>query len=115
MGEGKDRNCIFCKIIDGMIKSEPVYSDENVIVIKDIYPKAPLHLLIIPKKHIPTLNDVNDETIPVILFDTVKKIAKMFNVAETGYRLIINCNAMGGQSVYHIHMHFIAGKQMLGF
>ncbi len=107
--------CIFCKIINGEIKTDFVYEDDSTIVIKDINPKAPIHLLIIPKQHIPTLNDINDEKIMSSLLKTTQRVAKQHGVADEGYRLIINCNEKGGQSVYHVHIHFLAGEQMHGF
>ena len=103
---------IFKKIIDREIKSEIVYEDQNVICINDINPQAPIHLLIIPKKIIETINDIdidNKHLIADMVF-AAKKIAKNLKIDKKGYRLVFNCNDDGGQTVYHIHMHFLAGR-----
>ncbi len=104
---------IFKKIIDREIKSEFVYEDQNVICINDINPQAPIHLLIIPKKIIETINDIdidNKHLIADMVF-AAKKIAKNLKIDKKGYRLVLNCNDDGGQTVYHIHMHFLAGRK----
>lgn len=104
---------IFKKIIDREIKSEIVYEDQNVICINDINPQAPIHLLIIPKKIIETINDIDIEN-KYLIADMVfaaKKIAKNLKIDKKGYRLVFNCNDDGGQTVYHIHMHFLAGRK----
>ena len=104
---------IFKKIIDREIKSEIVYEDQNVICINDINPQAPIHLLIIPKKIIETINDINIENKHLIadMVFAAKKIAKNLKIDKEGYRLVFNCNDDGGQTVYHIHMHFLAGRK----
>ena len=104
---------IFKRIIDREIKSEIVYEDQNVICINDINPQAPIHLLIIPKKIIETINDIDIEN-KYLIADMVfaaKKIAKNLKIDKKGYRLVFNCNDDGGQTVYHIHMHFLAGRK----
>ena len=104
---------IFKKIIDREIKSEIVYEDQNVICINDINPQAPIHLLIIPKKIIETINDIdidNKHLIADMVF-AAKKIAKNLKIDKKGYRLVFNCNDDGGQTVYHLHMHFLAGRK----
>ncbi len=105
---------IFTKIINKEIPSEIVYEDDKVLAFKDINPQAPTHILIIPKKEIPTINDISDEDAPLIghLFLTAKKIAKEMGFSEKGYRLVFNCNEDGGQTVHHIHMHLLAGRQL---
>ena len=107
-------NCLFCKIIRGEIPSEKVYEDDKVYAFKDINPKAPVHLLIVPKKHYPTLNDLPDKEMEIIahIHKVVKKLAAEFGVAESGYRTLINTNAEGGQVVYHVHYHLIGGRQL---
>mgnify|MGYP001554521892 CR=1 FL=1 len=115
MYEKEAPNCVFCKIIRNELKSKIILEDEHVIVIEDLSPKAPIHLLLIPKAHVPTINHIEDEKLYSIFLRTAQKIALKLNVSEDGYRLIMNCNKMGGQSVYHVHMHFLAGKQMEGF
>ena len=104
---------IFKKIIDKEIKSEIVYEDKNVICINDINPQAPIHLLIIPKKIIETINDIDIENKHLIadMVFAAKKIAKNLKIDKKGYRLVFNCNDDGGQTVYHIHMHFLAGRK----
>lgn len=107
-------DCIFCKIIEGSIPSSKVYESENVIAFKDIQPAAPVHILIIPKKHIPTMNDVTEEDDSVIaeLFAAAREIAKQQGIAESGYRLINNVNSDGGQVVYHLHIHLLGGEKL---
>ena len=98
---------IFEKIIDKEIPSDIIYEDDLLIAIKDINPVAPVHLLIIPKKVIPTLNDLSEEDSIIVskMFSLAKDLAKKFNIDKTGYRTIFNCNDDGGQTVYHIHLH----------
>lgn len=107
-------DCLFCKIIDGKIPSEKVYEVENIFAFKDINPKAPIHLLIIPKKHYPTLNAIPDNEMDIIteIHRVIKKLAKEFGVSESGYRSLINTNSEGGQVVYHVHYHLIGGRQL---
>tara|TARA_X000001036_G_C20382900_1_gene685355 strand:- start:282 stop:632 length:351 start_codon:yes stop_codon:yes gene_type:complete len=108
------KNCIFCKIIRHDIHADIVYEDNDFFCIKDINPKAPVHLLIIPKKHIATLNDIDEDDFLVMtgFFKIPKLLAKQFNLA--GYRTVINVNPEGGQEVYHLHMHVLGGRQMKG-
>ena len=105
---------IFQKIIDKEIPSEIVYEDELVIAIKDVNPVAPVHLLIKPKKCIPTLNDLTKEDTNTVgrMIEIAKDLAKEFNIHKTGYRTVFNCNDDGGQTVYHIHLHLIVGRKM---
>lgn len=107
-------DCLFCKIIDGDIPSKKVFENERILAFHDIQPAAPVHILIIPKKHIPTMNDVQDEDNALIaeLFAAARQIAKEHNIDESGYRLVNNCNAEGGQVVYHLHLHLLGGHQM---
>ncbi len=107
-------DCLFCKMIAGKIPTDSVYQDEHVFAFRDINPQAPLHVLIVPKIHIATLNDLQQEHSLLIghLFTAAKKIAEDEGVADSGYRTVINCNAEAGQSVYHIHLHLLAGRQM---
>jgi histidine triad (HIT) family protein len=104
--------CLFCKIIAGTIPSTPVFEDEQLIVIDDINPVSPVHKLIIPKKHIATLNDLSTEDTLLMghLLVTGAKLAQTLGIAEDGYRLVENCNAAAGQTVYHIHMHLLGGR-----
>ena len=109
-----EQSCIFCKVIAGEIPSENVYSDDLVIAFKDIRPVAPVHVLIVPRKHIPTLNDMQAEDGVRLdrLFDVARKIAKQFGVHESGYRTVFNVNAEAGQTVYHLHLHVIGGRPL---
>lgn len=107
--------CIFCQIINKEIPAEIVYEDENSLAFKDIQPIAPVHILIIPKKHIPTIDQVEsyDKELIGELFLTAKEIAKSRNVSETGYRLIFNIGKDAGQTVDHLHLHLLGGKKLL--
>ncbi|MDK9429316.1 purine nucleoside phosphoramidase [Gallibacterium anatis] len=105
---------IFSKIICKEIPADIVYQDELVTAFRDIAPQAPTHILIIPNKIIPTVNDVTAEDEQVLghLFVIAAKIAKEQGIAEDGYRLVVNCNKHGGQEVFHLHMHLVGGKQL---
>ncbi len=106
--------CLFCKIITGEIPGTNVYRDELVTAFRDINPVAPTHILIIPNKHIDSNNDVaaEDELALGRLFTTAAKLAVQEGIAESGYRLILNTGAHGGQVVYHLHLHLIGGRKM---
>jgi histidine triad (HIT) family protein len=107
-------NCIFCKILQGEIPSKPVYEDDEVIAIHDIEPKAPTHILVFPRKHIETLNNVDEaqkNTVGHMLY-VATQLAKKEGQDKDGYRLVMNCNENGGQSVPHIHAHLLAGRKM---
>lgn len=110
-------NCIFCKIIAGEIPSQNVYKDEQVTAFRDINPAAPTHILIVPNKHIDSANFLMADDEPLIghLFTVAKDLAKQEGIAESGYRLTMNTNAEGGQTVFHIHLHLLGGRQMKGF
>lgn len=103
---------IFSKIIAKEIPADIVYEDELVLAFRDIAPQAPVHILIIPKREIPTANDVGegDEAVLGRLFTTAAKIARDEGIAENGYRLMVNCNEHGGQEVFHLHMHLLGGR-----
>ncbi|CAM4519750.1 histidine triad (HIT) family protein [Paenibacillus endophyticus] len=107
-------DCIFCKIIEGAIPSKKVFENDRVVAFHDIQPAAPVHILIIPKKHIATMNDVTDEDAEVVaeLFAVARQIAKEQGIAESGYRLVNNVNADGGQLVYHLHIHLLGGAKL---
>lgn len=104
--------CLFCNIIKREIPADIVYEDDDVLAFNDINPQAPTHILIIPKQHIATLNDIEEDDLAVIgrLQFTAAKLAKERGFAEDGYRVVMNCNEMGGQTVYHIHMHLMGGR-----
>jgi len=105
---------IFDKIISREISSDIVYEDHNFLAFKDINPQAPIHILIIPKKRIETINDIKEEDAKVIgeMILIAKNIAKDYSIAKEGYRLVFNCNEYGGQTVYHIHLHLIGGRKL---
>ncbi|CAM4309636.1 histidine triad nucleotide-binding protein [Paenibacillus alkaliterrae] len=107
-------DCIFCKIIEGAIPSKKVFENERILAFNDIQPAAPVHILIIPKKHIPTMNDVTEEDGPLIaeMFAVARQIAKEHGIAESGYRLVNNVNKDGGQVVYHLHLHLLGGAKL---
>lgn len=107
-------DCVFCKIIKGEIPSEKVYEDDEIIAFKDINPAAPIHILVIPKKHIATLLEVKEEESYLIskIFVAINKIAKQLRIEKDGFRIIANCGKDSGQEVMHIHFHLLAGKTM---
>ena len=104
---------LFTKIIDREIPADIVYEDNEIISFKDINPQAPIHLLIVPKKVIPTLNDLDVEDFELIgkMFKVAQKLAKDNNLSVSGFRTVFNCNEDGGQTVYHIHLHLLGGRQ----
>ncbi|MAZ39491.1 MAG: histidine triad nucleotide-binding protein [Legionellales bacterium] len=108
-------NCLFCKIIDKKIPASITFENDNYLAFNDIDPKAPVHQLIIPKQHIATLNDISKSDMPIIadIFTIAQALAQEQNIAESGYRLINNCNVDGGQTVFHIHFHLLGGKQLI--
>jgi histidine triad (HIT) family protein len=107
-------DCLFCKIVNGEIPTDIVYQDDQVLAFRDISPQAPTHMLIIPKLHITTINDMNIEDGPLLghMIFTAKNLAAKEGLADDGFRLTINCNEQGGQSVYHIHLHLLGGRKM---
>ncbi len=106
-------DCLFCKMAAGEITPSVVFEDDDVLAFNDIQPQAPTHILIIPKRHISTLNDADDASLLGKLMQTTAQLAKNLGFSETGYRTVINCNEQGGQAVYHLHIHLLAGRQML--
>ncbi|MDA8213974.1 MAG: histidine triad nucleotide-binding protein [Nitrospiraceae bacterium] len=107
-------DCIFCKIIDKKIPARIVYEDEHALAFEDVNPQAPVHTLVIPRKHIPTLLDIKEEDNNLIghLVKVANKIANDKGIAERGFRIVTNCNPESGQTVYHIHLHILGGRQM---
>lgn len=107
-------DCIFCKIIKGEIPSEKVYEDDTVLCFKDISPGAPVHVLIIPKKHIDSINDITEEDTKLIayIYLIAKKIAHELGIANKGYRIVTNCGKDGGQTVPHVHFHMLGGRNL---
>jgi len=107
-------DCIFCQIVASKIPSEIVYQDDEVIAFRDINPQAPIHLLIIPKRHIPSLTHLTEEDLPLMgrMVNIANRLARREGIAEAGYRLVINCGKEGGQLVPHLHMHLIGGRRL---
>ena len=107
-------DCIFCQIIAGKVPSEILYLDEEVIAFPDINPVTPVHLLIIPRKHIPSLAHLSDAEAPLIghMTKIANQLAKREGISESGYRLAISCGEQGGQEVPHLHMHLVGGRQL---
>jgi histidine triad (HIT) family protein len=105
---------LFEKIIAGQLPANIVYKDDRVTAFRDIHPRAPTHILIVPNKPIPTANDVLDEDEPLLghLFTVARDLARKEGIAANGYRLIVNCNAHGGQEVYHLHLHLLGGRPL---
>ena len=107
-------DCLFCKIANGEIPATIVHEDDSVVAFEDVNPQAPTHVVIIPRKHIATLNDLGADDEPLIgkLAGTARQIAAERGFDDDGYRLVMNCNLAAGQSVFHIHMHLMGGRNM---
>jgi histidine triad (HIT) family protein len=111
---GRAMDCIFCRIVAGQIPARVVHEDEDTLAFHDTDPRAPVHVLVIPRRHIPSVNDVSDADAGVMgaLFAAARLVAESQGVAEGGYRLVVNTGADAGQSVHHIHMHVLGGRAM---
>ena len=107
-------DCLFCKIVAGDIPADIVYESETCLAFRDINPQAPTHVLVIPRKHIATINDIaaEDEGLVGSLYTAAREIAAAEGIADDGYRTVMNCNESAGQSVFHIHLHVLGGRQM---
>lgn len=107
-------DCVFCNIINKTIESQFLFEDANLIVIRDILPKAPVHLLVIPKKHILSVNHISTDDVKMIgeMIFVAKQMAEKFNVDKSGYKLIFNVGRDGGQVIEHLHLHLLGGKQL---
>jgi histidine triad (HIT) family protein len=107
-------DCLFCRIAKGEIPASIVHQDDSMVAFNDINPRAPLHVLIIPRRHIPTLNDLadGDEALIGNMIRLAGRLAAGRGYAESGYRTVFNCNADAGQSVFHIHLHLLAGRHL---
>jgi histidine triad (HIT) family protein len=105
---------IFGKIARGEIPVEPVYEDEEIVAFRDINPQAPVHILVIPRKSIPTLNDAGPEDAEILgrLLLAAARVARLAGIADSGYRTVVNCNAAAGQTVFHLHLHVIGGRPL---
>jgi histidine triad (HIT) family protein len=108
------KDCLFCGIIEGKVKGELVYEDPSVIAFKDIGPKAPVHILIVPRKHIATLLDLGPEDRELVgdIFRVAAKLAQEQGIANKGFRVVVNCGADAGQTVFHLHYHLLGGRHM---
>lgn len=107
-------DCLFCKIRDGEMPCDMVYESDDVMAFRDVNPQAPTHILVVPRKHISTVNDLKEKDKNIVgdMFLAAKKIAADEGIEEDGYRLVVNCNSKAGQTVFHIHMHLIGGRVM---
>ncbi|HIJ60892.1 MAG TPA: histidine triad nucleotide-binding protein [Nitrospirae bacterium] len=108
------KDCIFCKILQKQIPSKIIYEDDLVVAFEDVNPQAPIHTLVIPKKHIPTIAECHEEDYSLIghIHKVINEIAKQKGLTERGYRIVNNCNAEAGQTVFHIHFHLLGGRLM---
>ncbi|HEV7993206.1 MAG TPA: histidine triad nucleotide-binding protein [Gemmatimonadaceae bacterium] len=105
-------SCLFCRIVKREIPAKVLHEDEHTLAFRDIDPKAPTHVLVIPKQHIATLNDATDPTLVGRLLIAAKEIAAAEGIAEQGYRTIVNCGAGAGQTVFHLHLHLLGGRSL---
>jgi histidine triad (HIT) family protein len=107
-----DSDCLFCKISAGDIDVDTVFESDDVIAFRDINPQAPTHVLVIPKRHISTINELEDNDAEIVgrLYLAAKSIAAQDGIADAGYRTVMNCNAAAGQTVFHIHLHLLGGR-----
>jgi histidine triad (HIT) family protein len=108
------QDCLFCKIVEGGLPADIVYENDSLVAFRDIDPKAPTHILLIPRRHVATMNDLQagDESLVGDLFLTAARLAADEGLADDGYRVVMNCNAAAGQSVFHIHLHLMGGRTM---
>lgn len=109
-----EQDCLFCKIIAGDIPADIVYQSDSAIAFRDINPQAPTHVLVIPRKHIATINDLGASDMDAVggLYLAAKEIARQEGIADDGYRAVMNCNAGAGQTVFHIHLHVLGGRPL---
>lgn len=107
-------DCLFCKIRDDEIPCDKIFEDDDVLAFRDINPQASTHVLIVPNKHIATVNDLNESDAELVgkMFLAAQRIAADEGISEDGYRLVMNCNAKAGQTVFHIHLHLLGGRSM---
>jgi histidine triad (HIT) family protein len=108
--------CIFCDIVAGKIPGDIVYRDDDVLAFRDINPQSPVHLLIVPVKHYTSLLDITEKQAPLMghMVTIANKLARSEGIAQTGYRIVVNCGQQGGQLVQHLHMHVLGGRQLSG-
>jgi len=110
------QECVFCKIVKGQIPSDKVYEDNQILVFRDIHPQAPVHYLVIPKKHITSISEMTDADIGLVgqMVNTAVRMAVAAGIADKGYRLVTNSGREGGQVVNHLHWHILGGRQLSG-
>lgn len=108
------KDCLFCRMVAGEIQPDVVYENERVLAFRDIRPQAKVHVLVIPKRHIPTLDDFPEDEPELAsqLFAAVQEVARREGLASSGYRTVINCRGDGGQDVYHLHLHVLGGRRL---
>ena len=106
-----DQDCLFCKIANGQMDTEFIYEDDTLVVFKDINPHAPVHWLVVPKKHIRSINDIGEPDRPIIsaMIDGARKMAEKAGIAQSGYKLLFNVESGGGQVIFHLHLHLLGG------
>ena len=109
-----ESDCLFCKIVNRELPADVLFEDDELLAFNDISPQAPTHMLIIPKRHIATVNDLTEAEmgVPGAMILRAKALAAEKGIADAGYRLILNCNGEGGQTVYHLHLHLLGGRQL---
>lgn len=109
-----DKDCLFCQIASGDIDADIVLENDRLVAFRDINPQAPTHVLIIPRKHVATINDLTEDDVDTIgaLFLAAAEVAKKDGIADDGYRVAMNCNEGAGQSVFHVHLHVLGGRRM---
>lgn len=107
-------NCLFCGILSGDIPADIVYESDTVVAFRDINPKAPTHVLIIPRKHIATINDIGEDDHAIVgsLYSAARDVAAAEGLSDVGYRAVMNCNEAAGQTVFHIHLHLLGGRSL---
>lgn len=107
-----ENDCLFCKIVSGAIDAAVIYSNDEVVAFRDINPQAPTHILIVPRRHIATINDLNDDNRDDVsaLYLAARDIAQEAGIADAGYRVTMNCNEAAGQTVFHLHLHLLGGR-----
>lgn len=109
-----EQDCLFCKVLNGDIPADIVYESDSAIAFRDINPQAPTHVLVIPRKHVATINDLDEEDQEIVgsLYLAAKDIARAEGLSDEGYRVVMNCNEGAGQSVFHIHLHVLGGRAL---
>ena len=109
-----EQDCLFCKVLNGDIPADIIYESDSAIAFRDINPQAPTHVLVIPRKHVATINDLSEEDQEIIgsLYLAAKDIARDEGISDEGYRAVMNCNEGAGQSVFHIHLHVLGGRAL---